>query len=100
VIAGLRNKAVLPTDISSLYEPVGCDACNKTGYKGRIGIFEAIVMDNELDTLLRTAPSEREIYAHQKKREFMTLAEDGVVKAISGITSWSELTRVVTVEDN
>ncbi len=100
VVAGLRDKTVLPTDSQSLYEPGGCAECNMTGYKGRIGIFEAIVVDPEMDTLLRTNPSEREIYALQKKRDLMTMAEDGVVKALNGVTSWDELNRVVTVEEN
>lgn len=100
VIAGLRDKSVLPADVSVTYEPGACAECNNTGYKGRLGIFEAIVVDAEMDALLRNAPSEREIYALQKTKEIMTLAEDGVVKVLSGITSWSELTRVVVVEDN
>lgn len=100
VVAGLRDKTVLPTDSQSLYEPGGCAECNMTGYKGRIGIFEAIVVDPEMDTLLRTNPSEREIYVLQKKRDLMTMAEDGVVKALNGVTSWDELNRVVTVEEN
>jgi type II secretory ATPase GspE/PulE/Tfp pilus assembly ATPase PilB-like protein len=100
VVAGLRDKTVLPTDSQSLYEPGGCAECNMTGYKGRIGIFEAIVVDPEMDALLRTNPSEREIYALQKKRDLMTMAEDGVVKALNGVTSWDELNRVVTVEEN
>lgn len=100
VVAGLRDKTVLPADSQSLYEPGGCSECNMTGYKGRIGIFEAIVVDPEMDALLRTNPSEREIYALQKKRDLMTMAEDGVVKALNGVTSWDELNRVVTVEEN
>jgi type II secretory ATPase GspE/PulE/Tfp pilus assembly ATPase PilB-like protein len=100
VIAGLRDKSVLPPDISSMYVPVGCDACNKTGYKGRLGIFEAVIMNSELDALLRTSPSEREIYAHQKKQIIMTMPEDGVVKVVSGVTSWDELIRVVEVEED
>lgn len=100
VIAGLRDKSVLPADLSSAYEPVGCTDCNGTGYKGRLGIFEAVVMNSELDALLRTSPSEREIYAHQKKQTVMTMPEDGVVKVVSGVTSWDELNRVVVVEEN
>ncbi|MBX9765017.1 GspE/PulE family protein [Patescibacteria group bacterium] len=100
VLGGLRDKSVLPADVSSAYEPAGCAECNGTGYKGRLGIFEAIVMNTELDALLRTLPSEREIYAYQKKQNIMTMPEDGVVKVVSGITSWDELTRVVVVEEN
>ncbi len=99
VVAGLRDKSVVPTDTSHIYEPVGCGACNGTGFKGRIGIFEAIIVDNEMDALLRTSPAEQEIQAAQKKRDIMTMAEDGVVKVLNGITSLEELNRVVLIDE-
>lgn len=98
VAAGLRDKSVLPTDASFEYEPVGCAACNGTGFKGRLGIFEAIVIDEEMDKLLRNAPSEADIQAVQEKRPVMTMVEDGVVKVLNGITSMGELERVVVVK--
>jgi type IV pilus assembly protein PilB len=98
VAAGLRDKSVLPTDASFEYEPVGCAACNGTGFKGRLGIFEAIVIDEEMDKLLRNAPSEADIQAVQEKRPVMTMVEDGVVKVLNGITSMDELERVVVVK--
>ncbi len=98
VTARLRNKALLPADMSQVYGPVGCPACNGTGYKGRIGIFEAIVVDAEMDALLRTLPSEHEIQKVQYQRELMTMVEDGVVKVLNGMTSLIELDRVVVVE--
>lgn len=98
VIAGLRDKSVVPADTEHAYEPVGCGDCNGTGFKGRIGVFEALVVDDELDKLLRTSPSEGDIQAIQKKRDLMTMAEDGVVKVLNGVTSLAELNRVVLIE--
>lgn len=98
IVAGLRDKTVLPADITQIFEPVGCPACNNTGYKGRLGIFEAIVVDGEMDAILRTLPSEHDIQKVQQQRDLMTMVEDGVVKALNGITSLAELDRVVVVE--
>lgn len=99
VVEGLRDKSVVPQDRSSVFEPGGCAECHNTGYKGRIGIFEAIVVDDEFDKLIRTAPSERDIREVQKRRDLMTMYEDGIVKALNGITSIAELERVVIFED-
>ncbi|MEK7063644.1 MAG: ATPase, T2SS/T4P/T4SS family [Patescibacteria group bacterium] len=98
IIAGLRDRTVLPADMSKIYAPVGCPACNATGYKGRIGIFEAVVVTDEMEKLLRTLPSEGDIQAVQRKQEIMMMAEDGVVKVLNGLTSMAELDRVVIVE--
>lgn len=98
IVAGLRNKSVLPADMSHVYEPAGCEACNGTGYKGRIGIFEAIIVDDEMEKLLRTLPSEGDIQALQRTRDIMMLPEDGIVKVLNGVTSLDELNRVVIVE--
>ncbi len=99
VIDGLRDKSVVQGSVGKIFAPAGCPECNNTGYKGRIGIFEAIVMDAEMDTLLRTLPSEHEIQAAQKRRELMLMPEDGVVKVLNGVTSLAELERVVILDD-
>lgn len=98
VVAGLRDKSLVPQDTNKIFEPAGCPECNGTGYKGRIGIFEAVVVDEEMEKLLRTLPSEGDIQTLQKKRDLMTMPEDGVVKVLHGITSMEELDRVVIVE--
>ena len=67
VLDGLRNKSVIPEDLSTIYEPAGCPECNGTGFKGRKGIFEAIQVDREVEQLVRTNPSEGDIREIQKK---------------------------------
>ncbi len=99
-LAGLRDKSQVPADTSHMYEPVGCAACNGTGFKGRIGVFEALVVDTEMDALLRTLPSEHEIQKLQNKRDLLNMVEDGVLKILAGITSFDELNRVVLVEQS
>jgi type II secretory ATPase GspE/PulE/Tfp pilus assembly ATPase PilB-like protein len=99
VIGGLRDKTVLPPEPYVMYKAVGCEKCHNTGFKGRIGVFEAVVMDAELDALLRTSPSEREIRVIQRTKELMLMHEDGAVKILSGITTLEEVERVVLLED-
>jgi len=98
VLKELRNTKEVPQDTSRVFEPVGCAECNGTGFKGRIGVFEAIVVDEEMDNLLRTLPSEHDIQAIQKKRPLLTMVEDGIIKVLKGVTSLGELNRVVLVE--
>ncbi|MEK9176912.1 MAG: GspE/PulE family protein [Patescibacteria group bacterium] len=99
IIARVRrlNPSVIPAN-PELYEPAGCDRCNGTGFKGRTGIFEGIVVDGEIDKLVRVNPSERDIQEVQKKRPLLFMVEDGAVKVLKGITSLEELERVVLIE--
>lgn len=98
VVSGIRNTAAIPENTTVTYEPVGCEACNMTGYKGRIGVFEAIVVDEEVDTFVRTNPSENDIRGLQEKRDLLTMEEDGVIKVLTGVTSLDELERVVSID--
>jgi type II secretory ATPase GspE/PulE/Tfp pilus assembly ATPase PilB-like protein len=98
ILDGLRDKTVIPADIEHEYQPVGCGECNGTGYKGRIGVFEAVVVDDEMEKLLRTSPSEHDIQVLQRKHEILFMQEDGVLKALTGMTSLDEVDRVVLIE--
>ena len=100
ILSGFRNKDVIPKNTTKMFEPVGCDDCNGTGYKGRIGVFEGIVVDKEIDDFVRDNPSENDIREIQKKRPLLTMAEDGVVKILNGVTSVEEVTRVVALDEN
>lgn len=98
VVQGIKNRTLVPANTSVIYSPVGCAICNNTGYRGRIGIFEGIVVDHELDQFVRENPSERDIQDIQKRRELLTMPQDGIVKVLHGITSLEELERVVPLE--
>ncbi|MFN4181385.1 MAG: GspE/PulE family protein [Candidatus Paceibacteria bacterium] len=79
----------------NFYYPVGCDKCNNTGYKGRIGIFEAVHTDEALEKLMPENPSEREIKLVAKNQGILSMRQDGMVKILNGITSIEEVASVV-----
>ncbi len=78
-----------------LWRPVGCTSCGGTGYVSRIGIFEAIVMDEQIEMVLTTNPSEREVRDAAAHQGIPTLREDGIIKVLEGITSFEELGKAV-----
>jgi type II secretory ATPase GspE/PulE/Tfp pilus assembly ATPase PilB-like protein len=77
-----------------LYKSVGCEECQGTGYRGRIGIFELLEVTDAIKELLRTTPGVQAITAEAKKTGFRKLHEDGLAKVIKGLTSVKELLRV------
>ncbi|MEK7219048.1 MAG: GspE/PulE family protein [Patescibacteria group bacterium] len=78
-----------------LFFPVGCDKCNNIGYKGRIGIFEAIKTDEAIEKIMPENPSEREIKKVAKTQGILSMRQDGIVKILNGITSIEEVQSVV-----
>ena len=96
-LKGVTDRTLVPEKQNTLYDaaPEGCAECHGRGYKGRIGIFEAIFMDQKIEEILRTKPSEREIALAAKAQGIPTMQEDGVLKVLRGVTSLEELGRVV-----
>lgn len=84
-----------PSSSYTLYHSPGCEACNGTGYKGRIGIFEAVVVDKDVEMLLVTNPSEREIRTAAKNQKIPSLREDAIIKMLEGTTSFDEIGHTV-----
>ena len=78
-----------------LYAAVGCPTCNNTGYSGRIGVYEGILADAEIEEVVGTNPSEREIKEASKQQKIIDMKQDGVLKILDGITTMDELERVV-----
>ena len=77
------------------YKPVGCPKCSKTGYKGRMGIHEVMIMNEEIGELAVKKASSEEIVRAAKKAGMKMLRDDGLNKALAGMTSLEEVTRVV-----
>ncbi len=78
------------------YEPVGCARCNRSGYRGRIGIFSVMRMSERIKTLTIDGGTEAEIATAAHEEGMLTLREDGLTKVRSGITSIEEVARVCT----
>jgi len=91
----LEQYGIKPDQEIVLYDPVGCEACNFIGYKGRVGVFEAIITDEIIEKLIVTEPSERDIKRAAQKQGLLDMKEDGVVKILNGVTSLSEVKSVV-----
>jgi type II secretory ATPase GspE/PulE/Tfp pilus assembly ATPase PilB-like protein len=99
-VAGGKNIEVYGVKVDQkieLYKPVGCDKCN-AGYKGRIGVFEAIYTDENLEKIIPTNPSERDIKKVGDLQGTLDMKEDGVIKILNGVTSIEELASVVELE--
>ncbi len=77
------------------YKAVGCDACNKLGYKGRISIFEIFTVTPQVEKLLSAGiASEVEVAEVIRADGMISMAEDGILKALDGITTPEEVFRV------
>ncbi len=92
--APLGDKSLMPKKIETVWEPVPTSE-DETGYKGRIGLYEAIFMDDALAHFLRDNPPENEIKKAAAKQGYLTMAQDGLLKALEGITSLSEVAATV-----
>jgi type IV pilus assembly protein PilB len=79
-----------------LYRKVGCPRCSRTGYKGRIGIFQLLVMNDELESLVAQNVQRDEIERAASSAGMRSLWDDGIAKAAAGLTSLEELARIVT----
>ncbi len=91
----LSPYGIKPDQELKIWEPVGCAKCNFIGYKGRLGVYEVVLTDENIEKIMPTEPSEREIRKIATKQGFLDMREDGVVKILSGITSLEEVKDVV-----
>lgn len=98
-LAAIEDKSQIPENTTKMWAPVGCPKCNNTGHKGRIGIYEAIRIDQKIEDAVEANPSEREIIAAAKGQGIMNMEQDGVIKILQGITDLDELKRVVEVAE-
>ncbi|MDQ3089712.1 MAG: GspE/PulE family protein [bacterium] len=80
-----------------LWEAPGCDKCHHLGFKGRIGVYEAILINEEIEKAVLNNPSENEIEEAAREQKQLNIVEDGVIKILSGLTSIPELARVVDI---
>lgn len=79
----------------NIYIGKGCDACNDSGYRGRIALFEIIEMTPELQELCLKQPSSREVETLARKQGSISMFEDGISKVKTGLTTIEEVLRVV-----
>src|SRR3989338_9049135 len=79
-------KMAVPSSLK-LPKAQGCSRCNNTGYKGRVGIFEVMVVDEKMESYILSNPSIGELRSAARKRGMVTIEEDGYLKVVEGITT-------------
>jgi len=89
-----KSKLDIPTEITRLYRPKGCSKCNHLGYKGRMGIFEILTINDEIEKLIMEMAGETELTVAALESGMVTMLQDGILKAVEGITSIEEVRRV------
>ena len=94
-----KAKIEIPKDIEYLYRPKGCSKCRNLGYKGRIGVYEVLTINEEIEKLILEMASETDITKAALENGMITMAQDGILKSIEGITSLEEVWRVTGQTD-
>jgi general secretion pathway protein E len=80
-------------DARVLHRPVGCEACNGTGYAGRTGIYELLVVDEAMRTMVHDGASEQALERHARERT-PSIRQDGMRRVLAGETTLEEVLRV------
>jgi len=96
----LKAVGLTPEDIedADLKRGAGCNYCNGTGFKGRIGIYELMIMNDEIQDMVYKKVSATEIRRAARQHGMKTLREDGLLKVMNGITTFEEVLRI-TAQD-
>ncbi len=77
----------------TIHEPVGCDECRGSGFRGRTGIYEILVVDDSVRPLVTARASANEIKAEAIRQGMRTLRDDGWTKVLAGVTTIEEVLR-------
>ena len=96
----LRLLDIDPEEVKKrpVYKGAGCNACQNTGFKGRLAIFEMVELNNEIRELAFKRAPTVELRAAAKASGMRTLAEDGKIKIFKGITTPEEVSRIAQTE--
>lgn len=97
VFSTLTDTSLIPASFDTVYDAVPDEKTGSSGYKGRMGVHEAIFMDDELGEFLRNNPSESDIAKHVLRQGYPTIAQDAIIKVLEGKTTLEEIARVVSL---
>jgi len=97
----LMELELLPEDVRGkiFYRGRGCDACNNTGYKGRLGIYEIMLFDDEIREMVMNHASTNLLRNAARKRGMRTLRQSGLIGIYEGLTTIEEVVKQTIVED-
>jgi type IV pilus assembly protein PilB len=94
----LKGLSRFPATASSWVAGQGCAACSNTGFKGRLAIHEVLQMDDELRAMISSRASEQELRAAARRAGMRTLLDDGIDRAVQGLTTLDEVLRVAALD--
>ncbi len=92
-----RYEAIGLREGETLHEPRGCDRCSGVGYRGRVGVFEALAVDREMRELIGPESEAGALEAAARRAGMTTMMDDAIAKCRAGLTSVAEALRVTTV---
>lgn len=92
--SALQEMGIKDTEPPTGFKGKGCDHCNQTGYRGRTGIYELLVIDDDIRQLILAHASSQEIRERAIQLGMITLRQDGWSKVLDGITTVDEIIRV------
>lgn len=97
----LMELELLPDDVKGrvFYRGRGCDHCNNTGYRGRLGLYEIMTLDDEMREMIMNHASSTILRAAARKRGMRTLRETGLLSIYEGLTTIEEVVRQTIAED-
>lgn len=99
IVSSIKNiHEYIETVPNTMGEAKGCAKCNFTGYKGRVGVYEAILRSEAIDKVVQENPNEREIWKAAEPQGILNMRQDGIIKVLNKMTSLSELQRVIDLE--
>ncbi len=88
------GETVAPPTEWKFYNGKGCEACNHSGYKGRVGIYEILLMTDEIRSALSEKIDEYQVRQLAKTQGMTTMQQDGMLKCLDGLTTVDEVLRV------
>ncbi len=100
--AQLMALSLTPEDVQGrqLFRGRGCDVCNQSGYRGRLGIFEIMVLDDEMREMIIQNASTQQIRRESLKRGMRTLRQAGELAVFDGITSIDEIVKETIADED
>lgn len=95
IVENIKAKGENVLQTEEIFTAVGCTECNMTGYKSRVGIYEAIMIDKQVQDAIEMGAGDKEIMAAARSQNILSLQEDGIQKILGGVSTLDELERVV-----
>ena len=90
-----EEQELMKASTLEVFAPGQCAACNFTGYRGRVGVFEIFEVDDAMENLILKSPAVSEMREAAIKKGMVAMLEDGYLKVLEGVTSLEEVQRVL-----